>query len=165
MYNRKLSNVFTHYRSNFMNTCGAMRVEKKRLLVEKQPKGSNRSTSQTSAMSRVAWRALTVKNFLTQLGDVQRGEECEECSGLKSNVAPLPWRGARPIARWHLKVSHTLFKSEFVKCVCCCFFGQLGIPLHADQVCNDVSARQVSPLPSSQLTNRAQHKSRSRTGH
>lgn len=82
--------AFQHFYTlevKLMNMCGAVGV-KKRLLVEKQPKGSNRSASQISAMSCVARRVLTVKNFLIQLADVQRGEECEECSSLKSNGAP-----------------------------------------------------------------------------
>lgn len=132
---------------------------KKRLLVEKQPKGSNRSASQTSAMSRVAWRVLTVKNFLTQLADVQRGEECEECSGLKSNIAPLPWRGARPIARWHLKVSHTFFKSEFVKCVFCFVFDNwvaLFMQTRRAKMWEQDRSHLYQALS---LTNRVQHKS------
>lgn len=92
MYNRKWSlSTFLHITGQTLWTRVEPCVWKKRLLIEKQPKGSNRSASQTSAMIRVAWRVLTVKNFLIQLVDVPRGDYCEECSGLKSNVAPPPW--------------------------------------------------------------------------
>lgn len=123
MYNCKWSfSTFLHIRGQtyeYVWSCGcekkvASRKAAQRLQQIRHSNLSNEPCSLTRLKLKIFWSNLLM---------------CREEKNVKN--APV-WKvtlrlrcGARPIARWHLKVSPAFFKSEFVKCVfpsIFCFF-------------------------------------------